>query len=89
MYVSMHDVIVRATGNERLQQMINTLSEQMYRYRVEYLKREEAHPQLIAEHAAIIEYISKGEKKAATDIMCKHIDNQVTTVIDVIRTKQN
>ena len=61
----------------------------MYRYRVEYLKREEAHPQLIAEHAAIIEYISKGEKKAAPDIMCKHIDNQVTTVIDVIRTKQN
>ena len=46
-------------------------------------------PQLIAEHAAIIEYISKGEKKAATDVMCKHIDNQVTTVIDVIRTKQN
>ena len=61
----------------------------MYRYRVEYLKREEAHPQLIAEHAAIIEYISKGEKKVTTDIMCKHIDNQVTTVIDVIRTKQN
>ena len=27
--VKLHDVIVRATGNERLQQMINTLSEQM------------------------------------------------------------
>ena len=67
----------------------NNLREQMYRYRVEYLKREEAHPQLIAEHAEIIEYISKGEKKAATDVMCKHIDNQVTTVIDVIRTKQS
>ena len=69
--------------------LLNNLREQMYRYRVEYLKREEAYPQLIAEHAAIIEYISKGEKKAATDVMCKHIDNQVTTVIDVIRTKQN
>lgn len=84
-----HDVIFDATGNARLIQILNNLREQMYRYRVEYLKREEAHPQLIAEHAAIIEYISKGEKKAATDIMCKHIDNQVTTVIDVIRTKQN
>ena len=79
--VRFHDIIYMATDNH--------LREQMYRYRVEYLKREEAHPQLIAEHAAIIEYISKGEKKAATDIMCKHIDNQVTTVIDVIRTKQN
>ena len=77
--VRFHDIIYMATD----------LREQMYRYRVEYLKREEAYPQLIAEHAAIIEYISKGEKKAATDVMCKHIDNQVTTVIDVIRTKQN
>ena len=84
-----HDVIYLGTGNDKLVQILNNLREQMYRYRVEYLKREEAHPQLIAEHAAIIEYISKGEKKAATDIMCKHIDNQVTTVIDVIRTKQN
>ena len=82
-------MIYGSTHNKRLVQIISNIREQMYRYRVEYLKREEAHPQLIAEHAAIIEYISKGEKKAATDIMCKHIDNQVTTVIDVIRTKQN
>ena len=87
--VKFHDIIYQSTGNPKLVNMLNNLREQMYRYRVEYLKREEAYPQLIAEHAAIIEYISKGEKKAATDVMCKHIDNQVTTVIDVIRTKQN
>ena len=87
--VRFHDVIYMATDNQKLILLLNNLREQMYRYRVEYLKREEAHPQLIAEHAAIIEYISKGEKKAATDVMCKHIDNQVTTVIDVIRTKQS
>ena len=87
--VKFHDIIYQSTGNPKLVNMVNNLREQMYRYRVEYLKREEAHPQLIAEHAEIIEYISKGEKKAATDVMCKHIDNQVTTVIDVIRTKQS
>ena len=87
--VRFHDIIYMATDNQKLILLLNNLREQMYRYRVEYLKREEAHPQLIAEHAAIIEYISKGEKKAATDAMCKHIDNQVTTVIDVIRTKQS
>ena len=87
--VRFHDVIYMATDNQKLILLLNNLREQMYRYRVEYLKREEAYPQLIAEHAAIIEYISKGEKKAATDVMCKHIDNQVTTVIDVIRTNQN
>ena len=82
--VRFHDIIYMATDNQKLILLLNNL-----RDRVEYLKREEAHPQLIAEHAAIIEYISKGEKKAATDVMCKHIDNQVTTVIDVIRTKQS
>ena len=87
--VAFHEVIYQASDNKRLIQVLNNMREQIYRYRVEYLKREEAHPQLIAEHAAIIEYISKGEKKAATDVMCKHIDNQVTTVIDVIRTKQS
>ena len=87
--VRLHDVIYMATDNQKLILLLNNLREQMYRYRVEYLKREEAYPQLIAEHAAIIEYISKGEKTAATDVMCKHFDNQVTTVIDVIRTKQN
>ena len=87
--VAFHEVIYQASDNKRLIQVLNNMREQIYRYRVEYLKREEAHPQLIAEHAEIIEYISKGEKKAATDVMCKHIDNQVTTVIDVIRTKQS
>ena len=87
--VAFHEIIYQASDNKRLIQVLNNMREQIYRYRVEYLKREEAYPQLIAEHAAIIEYISKGEKKAATDVMCKHIDNQVTTVIDVIRTKQN
>ena len=87
--VAFHEVIYQASDNKRLIQVLNNMREQIYRYRVEYLKREEAYPQLIAEHAAIIEYISKGEKKAATDVMCKHIDNQVTTVIDVIRTKQS
>ena len=87
--VAFHEIIYQASDNKRLIQVLNNMREQIYRYRVEYLKREEAHPQLIAEHAEIIEYISKGEKKAATDVMCNHIDNQVTTVIDVIRTKQS
>ena len=51
--VNLHDVIVRATGNERLQQMINTLSEQMYRYRFEYIKDSAYHALLIEEHRRI------------------------------------
>ena len=62
--VRFHDIIYMATDNQKLILLLNNLREQMYRYRVEYLKREEAYPQLIAEHAAIIEYISKGVEES-------------------------
>lgn len=87
--VHFHDVIYKATDNQRLIQLLNNLGEQMYRYRVEYLKNPEAYPQLVAEHEEIIRHIERKEKEKATEIVCKHIDNQVEAVIDVIRTKNN
>lgn len=87
--VRFHDVIYFATKNQKLIQLLNNLREQMYRYRVEYLKNEDVHSQLIREHEEIIEHISKREKEEAARIVCKHIDNQVDTVMDVIRTKHN
>ena len=38
--VELHDIILKASGNERLMQMISKLSQQMYRYRLEYVKDE-------------------------------------------------
>ena len=38
--VAFHDIIYKATDNKRLNQIINNVREQMYRYRVEYLKRQ-------------------------------------------------
>ena len=86
--VAFHDVIYTATDNQKLILLLNNLREQMYRYRVEYLKKEEAYPQLIAEHEELIDNISKRNKEEATRIMCEHIDNQVATVINVILTKK-
>ena len=48
--VALHDIIVKATGNQRLQQLVNNLAEQMYRYRFVYIKDESQHDKLIAEH---------------------------------------
>src|SRR5699024_12276060 len=42
-----HDVIFTATANGRLIQLLNNLREQMYRYRIEYLKKKECYPQLL------------------------------------------
>ena len=86
--VAFHDVIYTATDNQKLILLLNNLREQMYRYRVEYPKKEEAYPQLIAEHEELIDNISKRNKEEATRIMCEHIDNQVATVINVIHTKK-
>ena len=87
--VCFHDIIYTATDNQKLIQLLNNLREQMYRYRVEYLKRDGVFPQLIAEHEAIIRHIENNEKEKATEVMCRHIDNQVEAVIDVIRAKHS
>ena len=87
--VCFHDIIYTATDNQKLIQLLNNLREQMYRYRVEYLKRDGVFPQLIAEHEAIIRHIENNEKEKATEVMSRHIDNQVETVIDVIRAKHS
>jgi DNA-binding GntR family transcriptional regulator len=87
--VRFHDVIYTATKNQKLIQLLNNLHEQMYRYRIEYLKNEEVYPKLLKEHKEIIDRISKGEKEEAAKRVCEHIDNQVNAVMDVIRTKQN
>lgn len=86
--VRFHDIIYRTTDNQRLIQLLYNLREQMYRYRVEYLKREESHPVLLAEHQYIIEMIEKRDAESAEEAICAHIDNQVTAVADTIRTKK-
>ena len=80
-----HDVIFTATNNGRLIQLLNNLREQMYRYRIEYLKKKECHPQLLEEHAAIIEAIEAHDKEKATQITTQHIANQANTVVDTLR----
>lgn len=83
-----HDVIFIATGNERLIQLLNNLREQMYRYRIEYLKKKDCYPQLLAEHQTIIEAIEGHDKEKATEITNIHINNQVNTVAGTLRHKE-
>ena len=45
--VAFHDLIYLATDNQKLISLLNNFREQMYRYRVEYLKLKERHPQII------------------------------------------
>lgn len=87
--VRFHDVICNATENQKLGQLLNNLREQMYRYRIEYLKDQQVYEKLLSEHEEIIRHIEKGEKDEAARVVSRHIENQAQAVTDVIRTKKN
>ena len=74
--VSFHDIIYKSTGNNRLIQILNNISEQMYRYRFEYIKNKEAWNRLVEEHMNIYEAIKNRDKELAVKSILLHIDNQ-------------
>lgn len=86
--VKFHDIIYNATDNQRLVQLLYNLREQMYRYRVEYLKRVEIHAILLEEHQHIIECIEKRDKMGAKKAIRTHVDNQAEKVATTIREKK-
>lgn len=86
--VKFHDVMFEATDNRRLISLVNNLREQMYRFRVEYLKQKDCYPQLLQEHQEIIEMIHGRDKERAKEIIGRHIDNQVASVSDALREKK-
>ena len=74
--VSFHDIIYKSTGNNRLIQILNNISEQMYRYRFEYIKNKEAWNRLVEEHMNIYEAIKNRDKELAVKSILLHIDNE-------------
>ena len=80
-----HDVIYAATDNQRLISILNNLREQMYRYRLEYLKDTDSHEKLDGEHQAIYENIKNGDKEAVCAMVGQHIDNQKIAILAAIR----
>ena len=87
--VALHDIIVQATNNDRLITLVNNLSEQMYRYRFEYIKDETQHARLVEEHQKIYESIVKKDKKAASEAAKVHIDNQEISIMKQLQKERH
>ena len=83
--VAFHDVIYRITDNRRLIQILNNLREQMYRYRLEYIKDEKKRMTLVSEHMDIVSAIENRNAEAAKAAITLHIINQQATVLDNLR----
>lgn len=79
--VKFHDIIYNATHNRRLIQILNNLREQMYRFRMEYLKDPEARKTLCEEHNQICVAIRARDAEKAHRYICQHIDNQQKAIV--------
>lgn len=86
--VRFHDIIYQATENPKLVSILNNLREQMYRYRVEYLKDEKNYPMLLKEHQEIAEGLASKNKDKVTAMMHQHVANQMTAVKAIIREQE-
>jgi DNA-binding GntR family transcriptional regulator len=82
--VKFHDIIYAMTDNARLIQIINNLREQMYRYRLEYVKDARTHSILISEHNDIIRQMHDKNIEAAKNVVRQHIINQEKGIIRLL-----
>ena len=74
--VAFHDTIYRGTQNRRLNQILANLREQMYRFRLEYLKDASIRESLVSEHEEIMKAVAGRDGELAADLIGEHIDNQ-------------
>ncbi|MCI5995780.1 MAG: GntR family transcriptional regulator [Blautia sp.] len=83
-----HEIIYDATNNRRLVQILNNLREQMYRYRMEYLKDRSMYQVLLNEHEDILQGLEQHDLEKAGEAICIHIENQKESIINSIREKE-
>ncbi|MCC8080797.1 MAG: GntR family transcriptional regulator [Clostridiales bacterium] len=83
--VNFHDVLYKSADNPKLLGLLNNLREQMYRYRVEYLKDSSIYKQLIEEHQLLYEAVRRQNAEKAAAYTRMHLENQTESMKKVIR----
>ena len=84
-----HEIIYGSTKNEKLVQILNNLREQMYRYRLEYIKDEDKRHILLVEHDQILKALSLRHVHEAKIAIREHIDNQEITILKNLKEQEN
>ncbi len=82
--VEFHDEIFNATNNDKLIHIVNNLREQIYRFRVKYIRKMEDYSVLVSEHEEIVKNILNRDKVNAEVVAVEHIENQEKAVIDML-----
>ena len=84
-----HFVIYEAADNDKLKELLFNLKENMYRYRMEYLKDENYRKNLIDEHEKMIRYFRTKDLEDGLVLVEKHIVNQETAVLNKLRQEES
>lgn len=79
-----HFIIYEVADNEKLHEILNNLKENMYRYRLEYLKDREYRASLTKEHNGIIASLESGDLEAGLKVVDIHIENQKRAVMQKV-----
>jgi len=85
--VLFHDIIYHATDNQKLIGLLSNIREQMYRYRIEYLKHPDSQFKIHEEHMELIAALEQRDSESAAAITIAHIENQVRQVAEAINQK--
>lgn len=80
-----HGLIYEAADNAKLLQLLNQMQNQMYRYRVEYIKMKERRQILVEEHKKIIRALARRDEVAAAEAISTHISHQEHYVMSMIQ----
>lgn len=80
--VEFHECIFKATNNKKLHQVINSLWEQVYRFRVTYISDYDASISIVEEHKLIIDAIAKGDSELAKKYATEHIEKAEQFMIE-------
>ena len=83
-----HEITYAATNNRRLIRIVNNLREQMYRYRMEYLKDKRTYKVLLEEHDTIRRALKKHDKVKAGNAIKSHIENQKKSILTSLSEKE-
>lgn len=87
MDIEFHDRIFKATRNEKLLQITNSLREQVQRFRIMYINESNKSKDLSKEHFEIVEAISKRNMEIAEKIAKRHIENAEKYIMKMVGKK--
>jgi len=82
---SFHYIIYSAANNDKLKEILNSLRENMYRFRLEYSKNQETRQDLVVEHKAIIKSFENRNIEDGLMVVEQHIRNQEIRILNCLK----